>query len=62
MPKVQPKETHEHYIKKCMSSEEMQMKHPNQKERYAVCENLWKKSKAEIWINDLINKENICDS
>lgn len=37
------KESRDKYMSRCMSSDEMQKKHPKQSQRYAVCANLWEK-------------------
>ena len=47
MPKVTDNETHDHYINRCMSDNEMNTKHTNEKERFAVCQSFWKSSSSE---------------
>jgi hypothetical protein len=41
--KVNPSETHDDFIGRCMSIEEGSF--PNEEQRYAVCESYWKESK-----------------
>lgn len=41
MPNPNPNETEGDYMNRCMSDEEMKRKHPDQDERYAVCQSFW---------------------
>ena len=48
MPYPQPNEDHDKYISRCMGDSEMNSKHPDQKQRYAICESFWnQKTKGE---------------
>lgn len=59
MPYPKEGEKKEDYISRCMKSEEMNKKHPEQKERAAVCFSFWenkdkKKDKGSISDIDII--------
>lgn len=41
MPYPTKGETKDHYLSRCMSDQEMNDKHPDQAERYAVCNSFW---------------------
>ncbi len=41
MPKPASDEEHDEFISRCMADETMKDEYPDEKQRYAVCENLW---------------------
>ncbi|MEY2867631.1 MAG: hypothetical protein RIR01_9 [Bacteroidota bacterium] len=47
MPKPHKGEHRVDYLQRCMSDESMINKHPDQKERYAVCVSIYKTEMAE---------------
>lgn len=47
MPQPTNNETYDHYINRCMIDNEMNSKHTNEKERYAVCQSFWKNSSTD---------------
>ena len=57
MPTPNKNETHDKYIERCMSYPEMNSKHPDGKQRFAICESMWKAHKTKGWINQVLKKE-----
>ena len=53
--KVNPSETHDEFIGRCMSKE--QSSFPDEEQRYAVCESYWRESKMSSQ-ERMINKMN----
>ena len=49
MPNPQPSESHDDYIKRCMSDQESVDSFPNEEQRYAVCESKWDESKMSAF-------------
>ena len=49
MPKPRPSESHDDYIKRCMSDQESVDSFPNEEQRYAVCESKWDESKMSAF-------------
>jgi hypothetical protein len=49
MPNPQPSESHDEYIKRCMSDQESVDSFPNEEQRYAVCESKWDESKMSAF-------------
>lgn len=45
IPHPAGKEKHDKFISKCMGDSVMNKDYPDQKQRYAICESQWKKSK-----------------
>jgi len=56
MPSPSPEENEQDFISRCMSSEEMKNKHPDNKERYAVCKSFWD-NKSETDMSDVMTDE-----
>lgn len=57
MPTPNKNEKQKDYISRCMGDTEMNSKHPDQKERAAVCYSMWKqhqKKQAKAWIKETL--------
>lgn len=46
LPKPKPDEEHDEFMERCMADEVMQEDHPDEDERYAVCETQWEDGRA----------------
>ena len=57
MPSPSPEEKEDDFISRCMSDEEMKSKHPQQKERYAVCKSFWDNKGEDADMSDVMTDE-----
>lgn len=56
MPTPNKGESKKDYLGRCMAYPEMNSKHPDSSQRYAICNSMWEqhlKSKASEWLNGL---------
>lgn len=56
MPTPQKNEKKTDYVNRCMSYDEMVQKHPDEKQRYAICNSMWQQHKTKAWFDTMINK------
>jgi len=47
MPKPRENESHDEYMQRCMSDDEMVNQFPDSSQRYAVCQSYWDNKKSE---------------
>lgn len=43
LPSPNPNESKDEFLDRCMSNDTMNREYPDQGQRYAVCQNIWKK-------------------
>jgi hypothetical protein len=55
MPSPRENETEDDFINRCMGDEEMNQKHPDRKERYAVCKSFWDNKGVDM--SDVMKEE-----
>lgn len=57
MPNPGKNENHEEFIQRCMGFDDMVTRFKDNKQRYAVCESMWKQHKAKSWVEDVLDKD-----
>lgn len=54
MPAPKKGESQDKYIQRCMSDSEMNSKHPDQKQRYAICMSMFK---SKAYFDQILNNK-----